>query len=189
LKLNERLLTEEQIKNILTPLIKINNTDLLDFKLWGKGSEKTWTFAVMTDLRTKAHEIKDGRLKWILRTALPLNPNFQLRLNGERLTSSKDDLVPEKTFIFGKDDEVVEKNDDYIAKTVKGKYYVDLPSLKNVYGRLDYFTDTIAKEDKSSLWGHSHGIFLMVRNRLVNINDPHLGMKEMTYGVFNRIRI
>jgi len=187
--LDERILTEEETKTVLKPLIKDNGVELLEFNLWGNKSEKTWTFAVMSDLKPKAHDIQNGRLRWILRTALPLNPNFQLYFNSEKLTSTKDDLKPEKTFVFGKDDEVVKKNKDYTSREIKGEYYVDLLTLKNVRGQLDYFTDTFAKEDKSSVWGRSHGIFLMVRDRLINLNDAHLGMKEMTYGVFNRIRM
>jgi len=187
--LDERILTEEETKQVLKPLITADGVELLDFKLWGEDAEDTWTFAIMSDLRTKASEIQDGRLRWILRTALPLNPNFQLYFNAEKLTSTKDELEPEKTLVFGKEDEIVEKNEEYTAREQDGEYYVDLPTLKNVRGQIDYFTDTLAKEDKSSKWGRSHGIFLMVRNRLINLNDAHLGMKEMTYGVFNRMRM
>ncbi|MDR2719449.1 MAG: hypothetical protein LBC03_01415 [Nitrososphaerota archaeon] len=44
-------------------------------------------------------------------------------------------------------------------------------------------------EGKSSSWGRSHGIFLNVRNRLINLEDPLLGMDAFSHGAFNRTRI
>lgn len=49
-----------------------------------------WTAAIMTKLKERgAGEIQQGVLKWILRTALPVNPNFQLSFNGETVSPSK----------------------------------------------------------------------------------------------------
>src|SRR5690606_4827474 len=74
ISLDEKELTLDEVKTTLSPLIKKGNQDLITFKLWGDGCEETWTFAILSDLKSKSAEIKDGRLKWVLSSALPLNP-------------------------------------------------------------------------------------------------------------------
>lgn len=56
--------------------------------MFGPNSEPSWTLSILTDLKPKAAEIKEGRLKWILRSALPLNPGFILYYNCDRIESS-----------------------------------------------------------------------------------------------------
>jgi hypothetical protein len=144
----------------------------------------------MSNLKPKAAGISEGRLKWILRTALPLNPQFRLYYNGAEIKSSKIEIHPFKTWIIGKDDMAVEKNsEEYQAGIYNGHPCVHLPYLKNVYGRIDLFTDSLVTNAKSERWGRSHGIFLMVRERLINLDDPLMGMPAMTHGVFNRLRM
>ena len=44
-------------------------------------------------------------------------------------------------------------------------------------------------DGKSSNLGRSHGIFLSIRGRLINLDDPLLGMEAFSHGAFNRTRI
>ena len=46
---------------------------------------KSWTFAILEDLKPKAQSIQQSRLKWVLSTAMPLQNNFLLFLNGEQI--------------------------------------------------------------------------------------------------------
>lgn len=185
--LNERELTLDEVKSIISPLIINSNTNLLSFKLWGENAERSWTFAIMSDLKTKAADIKDGRLKWILRTALPLNPNFKLFFNGELLESSKVDISPWKTWVIGKDEKVTKKY-KYETSQYNNQPCVNLPTLKNITGQVDLYKESLVK-GKSEDWGRSNGIFLTIRGRLINIDDPLIGMQAMSHGVFNRVRI
>jgi len=188
LKLDERLLTEQEVVKLLKPLIERDGEQLLEFNLWGKGAEKTWTFAIMSDLRPKAQEIQEGRLRWILSTALPMSPRFNLTFNGKRIESSKADAKPLKIWVIGKDDVTAQKFKDYSVKLVTGKPFLDTENIKNIHGFVELYSDSLVK-GKSEKLGRSHGIFLMVRNRLVNLDDPLLGMSAMTHGVFNRFRM
>lgn len=189
LKLDERSLTLDQVKSVLQPLIYHGKESLLTFDLWGKGAESSWTFAIMSDLKTKSKEIHEGRLKFVLRTALPLNPNFNMMFNGERLNSSKDSIKPMKVWVFGKDDQVVKKNREYQASNYNGKPSVNMDAIKNVTGQIELFKESFLKGDKAEKWGRSHGIFLMVRERLINIDDALIGVGPLSHGVFNRVRI
>ncbi|MCK9480306.1 MAG: ATP-binding protein [Bacteroidia bacterium] len=189
ISLDEKELTLDEVKTILSPLIKKGSQDLLTFKLWDDNCEKTWTFAILSDLKAKASEIKDGRLKWILSTALPLNPNFNLSFNGSLIQSSKENITPWKTWVFGEDDDVA-KNPKYNYEV--GEYKenpcVHLPNLRNVVGKIDLYRDSLLT-GKSEELGRSNGIFLTVRDRLINIDDPLIGMEALSHGVFNRVRI
>lgn len=184
--LDEIELTEHETEELLTPYIK--SKTLLPFELFGDRSIQTWTFSIMTGLKAKAAEIKEGRLKWILRTALPLNPNFCLHFNGTIIESSKINNVIQRRWIIGKDDETVEKIDGCCAYKKNETYYIDFPNLKEVHGEFVLYEDSLI-EGKSNENGRSHGIFLMVRGRLINLDDPLLGMEAFSHGAFNRTRI
>ena len=189
INLEERELTLNEVKKTLNPYIKINGRYLLSFELWGEKAEKTWTFAIMTDLRSKASEISEGVLKWVLRTALPLNPNFKLHYNGANLEPAKLQQTPLKTWVIGKNDYICEKFSEYEASTDDENIsVVNLEHLKNVRGEFELYEDSLVK-GKSEKWGRSNGIFLMVRGRLVNVTDPLLGMSALSHGTFNRTRI
>lgn len=186
--LDERELTLDEVKRSLSPLIEDSGQQMLSFKLWGPGAEKTWTMAIMSDLKPKAAQIQDGRLKWILSTALPINPQFNLTFNGLKIEPSKEKIGIKKSFIFGKDDETA-KRFKYTVGTYRGEPCINMTHLRNVTGRIDLYHDSLVA-GKSELQGRSHGIFLIVRGRLINIEEPLLpGMPALFHGVFNRVRI
>lgn len=187
--LDERELDESEVKSLLNNYVSEKGENSLPFKLWGNDSENAWTFSILHNLKPKVGDISEGRLKWILSTALPLNPNFLMFYNGDELKSSKDKIEPWKTWIFGFEDNIVNKNDDYSSKEIEGEFYVDLPAIKNVSGKIELYRDSLLKNDKSQKWGRSHGIFVMIRGRLINLDDPLFGMGALTHGVFNRTRI
>jgi len=142
----------------------------------------------MSNLKPKALEIKEGRLKWILSTALPLNPGFELYFNGDKISSSKSKDTPLKVWKFGQDDNIEKKYEEYSGGTDDLGPYVNFENLKKIRGTIELYRDSLVR-GKSQDWGRSHGIFLLIRKRLVNLDDPLLGMNAMTHGVFNRIRI
>lgn len=189
LSLDEKELSEDETKKLLAPMVIKNGQNMLSFDLWGDKAETTWTMVIMSDLKPKAQEIKEGRLKWILKTALPLNPQFVLHYNGTLLESSKAAIEPWKTWVFGDDnDAVIKKYDLYSSYSKNDSFFVDLPNLKGICGHIDLYRDSLVS-GKSEQAGRSNGIFLTVRKRLINIDDPLLGMEALTHGVFNRIRI
>jgi hypothetical protein len=185
--LNERELTLQEVKDILKKYITIDGRSLLSFNLWGDDAEDTWTFCIMTDLKPKAGEISEGMLKWVLRTALPLNPNFNLYYNGSKLLPSKVDQDPIKKWVIGKDDKTAENHFE-VSRNDNNDPVVNLEHLKNIRGEIYLYEGSLVK-GKSEKWGRSNGIFLMVRGRLVNMSDPLLGMDAFSHGTFNRTRM
>lgn len=187
--LKERELKQSEAKEVIEQYTSMFGIDFSPFKLFGGGSKKTWTFCIMTRLKPKAKDISIGRLKWVLRTALPLNPGFRLYFNGEELKSSKISNKVVKKWVIGKTDEVVKKNDEYETTKYEGKPAVNLPHIKNVWGSVTFYENSFATGTKSEEQGRSHGIFLMVRERLINLDDALLGMGPFAHGAFNRTRM
>lgn len=190
IKIDEREVEEEEVKQIADEYIK---SELLNFELFGEKASKTWTISLMTELKPKASEIKLGRLKWLLSTALPLNPGFKLKFNGAEVESSKVKTPIMKKWIVGKEDETLDKIDGAISRVEKDaegedKYFVDLQNLRGINGEFILYEDSLI-DGKSSNLGRSHGIFLSIRGRLINLDDPLLGMEAFSHGAFNRTRI
>lgn len=188
IQLDEKEISTEEAKQIMTYYIKCG----VGFELFGKQAADTWTFSILTDLKTKASEIKLGRLKWILSTALPLNPDFNLKLNNEDIKSSKIDEPILKEWIIGKNDDTAKILDFATTKTNQKEtgevdYFVDFDNLKNVHGKITLYSNSLV-DGKASKLGRSHGIFLIIRGRLINLDDPLLGMDAFSHGTFNRTR-
>lgn len=184
LLIDEREITASEAEQLLGSYLKGKES----FKLFGKEAEQTWTISILTDLKPKATEISEGRLKWILRTALPLNPGFKLFYNGDLIESSKLKVPVMQEWIFGKEDKTAEGLDYASCREENGEYFIDFENLKGVKGVITLFTDSLV-DGKSSALGRSHGIFLSIRGRLINLDDPLLGMEAFSHGVFNRTRI
>lgn len=188
--LDEMEILESDAKEIVDQFTFLNRKNMVSFSLFGVDSEESWTLSILTDLKPKATEIREGRLKWILRSALPLNPKFNLYYNCEKIESSKINAIIANTWVVGKDDATAEAlgfaTPGYDAKSEE--YYVDFQSLKNVKGSFVLYEDSLLG-GKSADNGRSHGIFLSIRGRLINLDDPLLGMEPFSHGPFNRCRI
>ena len=184
IKLNEMEITEKEAKQLINE-IKI---DKLNFKLFGDDAESSWTVAIMSGITDEGQSIELKSLKWILRTALPIHPNFRLFLNGENIEASKSSGEIIKEWILGKEDEIV-KRENYNSREESGEFLVDLPTLKGIKGKVTLYKNSLAK-GKSEKWDRSYGIFLMIRGRLINTDNPLLNdmTEQMSYGAFNRIR-
>jgi hypothetical protein len=189
LKLDERIISEEDVKVVINPFIDLAGDKAIPFDLFGSTAESSWTFSVLTSLKPKATEIKEGRLKWVLSTALPLNPNFKLYYNGIEVQSSKINKEIMRSWTLGQNDITADKLDFAQSRQTKVDFFVDFANLKGVHGTIDLYVDSLVDASKSSSLGRSHGIFLLVRNRLINLDDPLLGMEAFSHGVFNRARI
>ena len=189
LTLDEREIEEKEAAETLDAYLTVAGKKIVPFNLFGNDAEPSWTFSILTGLKPKAVEIKEGRLMWVLRTALPLNPGFKLYYNGGEIESSKISKPIRKTWVLGRDDPTAESLDFASSRQEGDNSFLDFDNLKGVHGQIYLYEDSLVDSSKSSLLGRSNGIFLMVRNRLVNLDDPLLGMEAFSHGAFNRTRI
>lgn len=168
------------------------------FKLFGRGVVKTWTFAILSELKPKVHEIRRGRLTWVLRTALPLRDDFAIYLNGFKLEPSKAGKGRLKTWIIGRDidtllkpapDELETTEDTEQPDNSATRFALEHKELGRITGYAEMYRDLLT--GKSDEIGRSHGFFVYVRGRLVNVDDGHFGISpdELRHGTFGRIRV
>ncbi len=78
-KIALRELTKEQARAAVEPWLDSTTRGTLSF---GKSASRSWTVSIMSALKAKVHEIKPGLLRWILRSAMPLRPDFNISLNA-----------------------------------------------------------------------------------------------------------
>lgn len=192
-----RTLTEKEAKEAVESLVVGTKPGFKAIKLFGPGAAKTWTVAVLSALKPMATEIQQGRLRWILQTAMPLRDDFALYLNGDKVPPSK--LTAKKVghWVLGKDlKEIPKPAPDNLESTEDTKaskefrYGLTHPKLGRVSGYAEVFEDPL-DTGKSTEIERSNGFFVYVRGRLVNIEDPGFGINRnlLRHGTFSRFRM
>jgi hypothetical protein len=182
-------LSDEETKETLETVYGAGHA-MLDV-LQGDDAPETWTVAVLSDLKPRGRGIQTGRLRWILRAALPLGDQFQLWVNNEKLESTKVDATPPWEFTVGESDKDLEgwPYADKVATDDQDRTGVQLENAGFVRGTAQLF-DISLKGGKSDERGRSHGFFVKVRDRLVNLDDETFGIDvELSHGVLTRFRM
>lgn len=199
MKLSLRKLTAAQAKNAVAPWINGSKAAHKQLKLFGQGAEKTWTIAILSNLKEMARELQRGRLRWVLATAMPLRDDFGLYLDGEVVAPSKHLSPKIKTWILGKhlksvskpapDDLQATEDSTETKKSIK-RFGLTHPRLGRVYGYAELYEDLLTG-GKSAGLGRSHGFFVYVRGRLINIDDEYFGIDSnlLRHGTFARFRL
>lgn len=190
-----RELTEAQAKEALSSTIEGAKPGYRAIQLFGKGAASTWTVAIMSGLKDMAREIHKGRLSWVLRTAMPLRDDFNLYLDGDALQPSKAATPPLKKWVLGKDLKTLPKPapDDLEVTIVKKgppehRYGLTHPKLGRITGYAEVY-ERLLTEGKSSKTDRSHGFFVYVFGRLINIDDELFGMEALRHGTLARFRM
>ncbi len=192
-----RTLTEKQAKEAIGSVIAGTKPGYKAIKLFGPGSAKTWTVAIMSDLKDMASEIQRGRLRWILQSAMPLRDDFELFLNGEKVPSSKLAAKRVGHWILGKDLTEIPKPapaDLEITEDSKApkdtRFGLTHPELGRITGYVEVYEDPL-DTGKSTEIERSNGFFVYVRGRLVNIDDAGFGINRnlLRHGTFSRFRM
>lgn len=198
IKIQLRELTEAEAKQALKMWTEAAAFKATEMVLFGRGAPPSWTVAVMSSLKPKVHEIKHGVLEWVLRTALPLRPDFGIWLNGIRLVPSKQGKGLLKKWLLGKDlielpkpspKGVSASEDTNVDRSSEHRFGLDVPDLGRVTGYAEAYKDLLT--GKSDELGRSYGFFVYLFGRLVNVVDGHFGIPpdELRHGTFGRFRL
>ena len=199
IKLALRELTENEAEQAVERWIKTPAFKAAKTVLFGKESPATRTLSIMSSLKPKVHEIKPGTLGWILCTALPLRPDFQIWLNDQKLKSSKASKDLLQRWILGKDltklprpgpKQITAQEDANAVKSSEHRYGLDVPELGRITGYVETYKDLLTG-GKSDEIGRSYGFFVYVYGRLLNVDDGHFGISpdELRHGTFGRFRL
>jgi hypothetical protein len=154
------------------------------------GKIPTWTMVILEDLKEKAQQLKTGRLRWVLQTAMPLESDFALYLNGDLVESSKSQLTKVVSFSI-RDLETDRLNDlgavtgETWNKTTAGLQSPSFPA--GITGEAFVTKESLyAQGGKSEDLGRSHGFFVRVHNRLINETDPYFGARPVSFSTWYR---
>lgn len=197
IKIALRELKCEEAKNAVQQWTDLNSFREAKWALFGDNSPSSWTVSIMSSLKDKSHEITPGRLNWVLRTALPLRPDFSIWLNSEKLAASREGVGRIGRWILGKDlidlpkpsPKNIEKSGD-MNVTGDDRFGLDVPELGRITGYAEAYKDMLTT-GKSAELGRSHGFFVYVYGRLLNVADGHFGISpdELRHGSFGRFRL
>ncbi|MCH8164756.1 MAG: ATP-binding protein, partial [Planctomycetes bacterium] len=96
-----RTLTEQQARDAVQLWIDGEKKGYQALNLFGEDAPDSWTVAIMSGLKDMGKKVKIGRLKWVLRTAMPQRSDFRLFLDGDPITPPE--FKPLAKFVIGKD--------------------------------------------------------------------------------------
>ena len=194
-----RELTEAQAKEALDHWLGKAKPAYEEIKLFGKDAEQSWTIAILSDLKEMSRELQRGRLRWVLATAMPIRDDFKLFLDGEPITASKLQGRRLGQWVLGKNLQTppdpapqeleVTEDHDVDAKSPQ-RFGLTHRQLGRVTGYVELYEDVLTG-GKSSEVGRSHGFFVYVRERLINLDDEYFGIDSnlLRHGTFSRFRM
>lgn len=152
IKISLRELTEVEAKEALKDWIEATAFKKSGLKMFGVGAPHAWTFAILSDLKDKIHEIRRGRLEWVLRTALPLRDDFSIFLDGTKLAPSKAGKGRLKKWILGKDiialpkpapDEIEANEDKNQALDTETRFALEHSAVGRITGYAEVYRDWV----------------------------------------------
>lgn len=198
IKIGLRELTEGQASQALKDWTGAAAFQRCGLRLFGADAAKSWTFAILSDLKDKVYEIRRGRLEWVLSTALPLRDDFSICLDGARLEPSKAGKGRLKKWVLGKDidalpkpapDDIEATEDKNQPRDSETRFALEHKAVGRITGYAEAYRDLLT--GKSDNIGRSHGYFVYVFGRLINVEDGHFGISpdELRHGTFGRIRV
>ena len=135
--------------------------------MFGKDSHShSWTAAALSDFKDLYERLQTGTLKWVLSTGLPLHSDFQMWVNGERLSSSKETMEPLKTVVLDK----------------------EVPGIGPIRGTASIYERTLIGR-KSDQIARSNGFFVRVRDRVINLEDELFGIEAQNHSAWSRFAL
>ena len=173
-----------------------------------RNSNNTWTLVVLSGLKPPGRALKIGILNRMLRAALPLSTEMVIRMNGDPLASTKNEvellqewqISDELNFTevdiesdSGDEDEQDQESTGS-SEPIQISYSNDpvphafLPEVGRITGRVRLYKERISG-GKSEERGVSNGFFVNVFGRIINLNDLSFGEKNLSHAAWSRFRM
>ncbi len=181
LSLNLHKIDEDLARRILTEL-RERAPDIFE-RLFGPSGWQTWTIAAMSGFKSLGKKLKEGTLKWVLRTGLPVTGDFRIFVNSDRLFSAK--LRKQQILaklVVGVDDQRAEA----LHLKAHGRSGVDIPKLGPVTGVARIFKKPLVGGKSEEQYHRSHGFFVRVRKRVINLEDELFGLPAQNHAAWSR---
>lgn len=161
--------------------IEMRDPDAWEY-LFGEDSPPSWTAAALSDFKELFDKFRPGVLSWVLRTGLPLFAEFSIYLNGERLEPSKESAKLLLEIPIGSDgDDQAKKLGFKVTPTG-----VQIPGIQGEVKGIARLYETPLTKGKSLQYGRSHGFFIRVRGRVINLEDELFGVEALNHATWSR---
>ncbi len=160
----------------------------------------TWTLVLLTSLRPTGQAMQRGRIRRMLRSALPLTSDFSIILNNEVLEPTKVEAETAHTWVLGRDLGVTEIDVDGpeadsagLSCSVHSYNLPDYPYIQidgidgKISGQITLYKSRISG-GKSDNLGSSNGFFVNVLGRIVNTEHPDFGLENLSHGTWSQFR-
>ena len=181
-----RELTEDAAMDLLSETADRDDDQACWSRLFGSTACTSWTAAALSEFKPLMDDFQVGTLGWVLRTGLPILSDFRIVLNGLFLESPKVEIEPLDVFPFGgEDDEVkkLEKAGTSIEATDSGVAIAGIPGI--ISGTATVHRNPL-EGGKSDRYSRSYGIFVRVRQRIINLEDETFGLPAQNHAAWNR---
>ncbi len=173
-------LSEEQSKNYLSD-IQDRSTVAWE-TMFGTNASSSWTAAGLSHFKSLYEQLTTGRLRWVLSTGLPLQSDFKIWLNNEKLISSKVSAKEIATYhVRCNNDHSIDidgvtcNEQDILINGIEG----------HITGKATIYEKQIS-EGKSDQLHRSHGFFVRVRERVINLEDELFGIDALNHAAWSR---
>ena len=198
--LDVRELSIEEARAALQPWISSSLHKNASPDIFSNEGPESWTVAIMTDLKRMASDIRLGRLRYILSTAMPLRDDFHLYLNGQEIQSYRVNRERLGAWTLGRDlveipqpapNDLEVRIDHTAGESDNHRYGIANSEIGRVWGYVEVFSDPIDTGKSVKLVGRNNGFFVYARERLLNIDDAGFGIDRnlLRHGTFSRLRV
>ena len=160
----------------------------------------TWTLVLLTSLRETGRSVQKGRIRRMLRSALPLTSDISIVLNDEVLEPTKVEIDPYATWILGQSlpiDEVGLEDVDSSPEQENAKItnfddsdypYMTIEGIEGkISGQVTLYESRITG-GKSDDRGASNGFFVNILGRVINLEQADFGLENLSHGPWAQFR-
>ena len=163
--LSLRKIDEDAAKTHLAE-IRLRDPLAWEFMFDGQQRSPTWTAAALTDFKDLYRRLSAGRLRWILSTGLPLHTDFRISLDGTAVKSRKETL----------------------SEITNVEFADRLPGIGPTAGSARIYERPLTT-GKSEQLGRSNGFFVLVRGRVINLDDELFGIQQPNHAAWARFAL
>jgi len=149
--------------------------------LFGSSSWESWTVAALSGFKDLGKDLQEGRLKWVLRTGLPIAGDFRVVVNGDLLRSSQEERTPLAQYEIGVDDDRAQK----MRLTANGNG-ISIPGIGLVSGIARIYEKPLTTVKAAGQYHRNHGFFVKVRRRVINLHDDLFGLEAQNHAAWSR---
>lgn len=144
----------------------------------------SWTATGLSEFKDLYERLKPGQLRWVLSTGLPLQSEFKVWINGKLVQSSKERLPRVHEIQLGSAEDFAAINLGFTVHK-NSSTWVDVLGVGRVNGRAEVFQKSLEGTKSESL-GRSHGFFIRVRGRVINLEDELFGLRIQNHSTWSR---